>query len=49
MRLHIKKLHFDELPSVLRDLRQYKPLDTERIVYKLYLREGMVTLGAKAP
>jgi hypothetical protein len=20
-------LHFDELPSILRDLRQYKPLD----------------------
>jgi len=24
-------------------------LDTERIVYRLYLREGMVDLGAKAP
>jgi len=22
----MSKLHFDELPSVLRDLRQYKPL-----------------------
>ncbi|MBA7548243.1 hypothetical protein ES705_40691 [subsurface metagenome] len=40
----VKKLYFDELPSILRDLRQYRHLDTERIVYRLYLGEGMVTL-----
>ena len=45
----VKKLYFDELPSVLRDLRQYRLLDTERIVYRLYIGEGMVTLGAQAP
>ena len=45
----MKKLHFDELPSVLRDLRQYRLLDTERIVYRLYLGEGMSALGAKEP
>jgi len=52
-KLHFDKArylqHFDELPSVLRDLRQYRLLDTERIVYRLYLGEGMSVLGAKAP
>gem|GEM_PF-6491754 len=24
-------------------------IDTERIVYRLYFREGMIALGAKAP
>jgi|GEM_PF-2860547 len=43
-----KKLHFDELPSVLRDLRQYRLLDTERIVYRLIFGEGMSALGARA-
>jgi hypothetical protein len=45
MEIPMKKLYFDELPSILRDLRQYRHLDTERIVYKLYLGEGMVTLA----